>query len=161
MNSSSESAVVKGVRPALRRIAIVAFAILVPVAAYSLWDYVEIRRLVHEIERIRDKGEPVTEQYPRMSTEGAPTADAYYLAGAMLALHSEPHGVITSIRERLAQSNLDRQSLISSRLLCTGSFRCHAMRCSWRTRPPVCLSPASRRALNSTTERPASRHSLN
>ena len=114
MNGGSQHVVGKErVRPALRRIAIVAFAILVPVAAYSFWDYIEIRRLVREIERIRDKGEPVTEQQARLLTAGAPPgAGSYYMAGAVLALHSSPYGVMTPIRERLAQPKVDRESLL-------------------------------------------------
>ena len=36
------------VRPRLRRVAIAAFAVLLPLAAHSLWDYLEVRRLVRE-----------------------------------------------------------------------------------------------------------------
>lgn len=78
------------IRPALRRIAIVAFAILLPIAAHSLWDYIEVRRLVQEIEHIRALGEPVTERDAAGGDARTPTvergASDYYLAGAMLAL---------------------------------------------------------------------------
>ena len=50
------------VRPGLRRIAIVAFVILIPIAAHALWDYIEVRRLVREVARIRDSGEPVADR---------------------------------------------------------------------------------------------------
>ena len=50
------------VRPSLRWFAIVAFTILIPIAAHGLWDYIEVRRLVREIEAIRAKGEPVRER---------------------------------------------------------------------------------------------------
>jgi hypothetical protein len=103
------------VRPAVRRFAIVAFAILLPVAAHILWDYIEVRRLVDEIEAIRAKGEPVNEheasggQQPLVTQEHS--AASYYLAGATLALGSQPYKEIVSVREWLARANPDRQSL--------------------------------------------------
>ena len=53
---SSNRSPERRVRPALRRIAIVAFAIPIPIAAHSLWDYIEVRRLVREIQAIRAQG---------------------------------------------------------------------------------------------------------
>ncbi len=103
------------VRPTLRRFAIVAFAILLPIAAHSLWDYVEVRRLVHEIEAMRAKGEPASERDSVGGEEPLPTeahgAASYYLAGAMLALGSNPYRVTAPIREWLAEPNPNRQSL--------------------------------------------------
>ena len=103
------------VRPAVRRIAIVAFAILLPIAAHSLWDYLEVRRLVREIEHIRDRGEPVTEREAvgadEPGPEGERSAGDYYLAGAMLALGSQPGRVIFPIREWLAAPVPDRAAL--------------------------------------------------
>lgn len=69
-----------------RRLAIAAFLILVPVALHSLWDYLEIRRLVREIEAIRAKGEPVTEHQitaspGRLSPE-QDLAGRYFMAAA-------------------------------------------------------------------------------
>jgi hypothetical protein len=118
MNENDESGTAvrqRRVRPALRRIAIVAFAILIPIAAHSLWDYVEVRRLVREIEAIRAKGEPVSEhdavggRTPMPSDEQG--AGAYYLAGGMLALRSSPGRLITPIREWLAGPSPDREAL--------------------------------------------------
>ena len=102
MTDAPQSAVAASrVRPALRGFAIVAFAILLPIAVHSLWDYVEVRRLVHEIEAIRAKGEPVSEreavggEQPLASeTHGAAS---YYLAGAMLALGSSPRSKSRSL----------------------------------------------------------------
>ena len=116
MTDAPQSAVAASrVRPALRRFAIVAFAILLPIAVHSLWDYVEIRRLVHEIEAIRAKGEPVSEReavggeqpLARETHEAA----SYYLAGAMLALGSSPYRDTAAVREWLAEPNPNRQSL--------------------------------------------------
>ncbi|MDO8794603.1 MAG: hypothetical protein Q7J25_08295 [Vicinamibacterales bacterium] len=102
------------VRPALRRVAIVAFVILLPVVAHSVWDYIELHRLVHEIEAIRARSEPVSERdvlgNGRQLTEERDAA-SYYLAGAMLALGTSPYRVTTPIREWLAEPAPDRQSL--------------------------------------------------
>ena len=102
------------VRPVFRRLAIVAFVILLPLVAYSAWDYIEVRRLVHEIEAIRAKGEPVSERdVPgnwHQLTE-ARDAASYYMAGGMLALGTHPYTVTTPIREWLAEPAPDRQSL--------------------------------------------------
>ena len=115
MTDASGSVAVSRVRPTVRRFAIVAFAILLPIAAHSLWDYVEVRRLVHEIESIRAKGEPVSEREAVGGEQPVPTeehgAASYYLAGAMLALGSSPYRVITPIREWLAEPNPNRQAL--------------------------------------------------
>ncbi len=106
------SGIQQRVRPGIRRLAIVACLVLLPAAAHSLWDYVEIRRLVHEIEVIRAKGEPVTtRQAPSVASPSEPTASRDYLAGAMLALPSAPSRVITPIREALAAPAPDREAL--------------------------------------------------
>ena len=103
------------VRPKVRRVAIAAFAVLLPVAAHSLWDYIEIRRLVREIEAIRAKGEPVSEREavggnPPMPSK-AHGAASYYLAGAMLALGTNPSAAITPIREWLVGESPSREKL--------------------------------------------------
>jgi hypothetical protein len=78
------------VRPAIRRGAIAALIVLLPIAAHSIWDYVEIRRLVREIEAIQAKGEPVRLRglvdvdEPRGESLG-PFAGSHYLAAAILA----------------------------------------------------------------------------
>ncbi len=113
------------VRPWLRRAAIVAFAILLPIAAYRLWDYIELRQLVREIERIRDKGEPVSEsdvaaviagrqyaQHPRQDN-----ADSYYLAAAMLAQSTQSADAINHLLEWLAIQPADQRTMPSLRKL--------------------------------------------
>ena len=103
------------VRPRLRRVAIAAFAVLLPVAAHSLWDYLEVRRLVREIEAIRAKGEPVSEREAVGGNQPLPAeqhgAGSYYLAGAMLALGSSPWRAITPIREWLVEPKPNREQL--------------------------------------------------
>jgi hypothetical protein len=79
------------VRPAFRRFAIVAFAVLLPVAAHALWDYVETRRLVAEMVRIRDAGEPLADRdFGPTSPQTAEQklAARLYLAAGALAVPS-------------------------------------------------------------------------
>lgn len=108
------------VRPAFRLVAIVAFAILLPIAAHNLWDYIEVRRLVREIERLQQKGEPVNlrEAFggaaPRAGQERG--AASYYMAGGMLALGSQATKVMTPVREWLASSDPDRPPLDRDRI---------------------------------------------
>lgn len=103
------------VRPRLRRLAIVAFVVLLPLAAHSLWDYIEIRRLVGQIEAIRAQGEPVSEREAVGGNQPMPSkehgAASYYLAGAMLALGTNPSGTITPIREWLMAQSPSREKL--------------------------------------------------
>lgn len=102
------------VRPAVRLFAIVSFVILLPIAAHRVWDYVELRRLVTEIEAIQAKGEPVTEH---QATGGvvlsSDTRDAgpHYLAGAMLAFGSYGSDVTSPVLEWLAEPTPTRQPL--------------------------------------------------
>jgi hypothetical protein len=77
------------VRPGFRRFAIVAFVILLPLAAHALWDYVEVRRLIREIAAIRNRGEPIAERDLGPTapvTAEQKLASRLYLAAAALAL---------------------------------------------------------------------------
>ncbi len=79
------------VRPGFRRFAIVAFAVLLPVAAHALWDYVETRRLVAEIVRIRAASEPLTDRDFGPTSPQTPEqklAARLYLAAGALAVPS-------------------------------------------------------------------------
>src|SRR6185436_11493297 len=69
-----------------RRFAIAAFVLLLPVAAWSAWDYVEARRLSSAVGEIRRRGEPVTTLRPQTRAEDAPNNAArfYDAAGALL-----------------------------------------------------------------------------
>jgi hypothetical protein len=106
------------VRPWLRRAAIVAFAILLPIAAHRLWDYIELRQLVREIERIRDKGEPVSESDVAAVIAGRQdaqharqdNADSYYLAAAMLAQSTQSADAINHLLEWLAIQPPDQRT---------------------------------------------------
>ena len=70
----------------LRRRAIVLFVLLLPVAAWSVWDYVEARRLSSAVGEIRRRGEPVTTLRRHTRIEDAPgnAARFYDAAGALL-----------------------------------------------------------------------------
>lgn len=102
------------VRPAVRIFAIVSCVVLLPVAAHRVWDYVELRRLISEIEAIQAKGEPVTE---RQATGGPPMvsevkdAGSYYLAGAMLALGGNRYDATGPVLEWLAEPTPNREPL--------------------------------------------------
>ncbi len=96
------------VRPVIRNVAIVAAIILTPVAAHQLWDYLELRRLIAEIEAIRAKGEPVTELdagVGRGPEPGEPQrAGRMYMAAALLAANTgyEVLPVVSGIHEWLS-----------------------------------------------------------
>lgn len=92
------------VRPAIRRTAMVAFAVLLPIAAHGLWDYIEVQRLVREIERIQARREPVTEREAGRQDVAPEEAGAasYYSAAGILALGTNPHEVNTRVRDWLA-----------------------------------------------------------
>lgn len=77
------------VRPAIRRLALVALVVLTPVAAGKIWDHVELRRLIQEIERIQASGQPVTlrEAAARSASPDARERGAgpYYLAAGLIS----------------------------------------------------------------------------
>jgi hypothetical protein len=95
------------VRPAIRNLAIIFAVILIPVAAHQLWDYLELRRLIAEIEAIRAKGEPVTELEAGAGrapeSDGAARAGRFYIAAAVLAMNAnrDVYPVVSAISEWL------------------------------------------------------------
>jgi hypothetical protein len=98
-----------------RRIAIACFILLLPLAAYSLWDYLELRRLIAEIEAIRAKGEPVSDPraarvYELLPDDQQRTGD-YYVAAAALALHTKPLAATGPVHLWLATTNAGREDL--------------------------------------------------
>lgn len=99
-------------RPARLRIAVTAFVLLLPIAAHSLWDYIEVQRLVREVERIQEKREPITEQEAIGRREAGPEehgAASYYLAAAMLALGRNPYPVNAPVRDWLTSATPAQQ----------------------------------------------------
>jgi hypothetical protein len=108
--SESVPARPRRIRPWLRRFAIAAFAVLLPIAAHSMWDYVEIRRLAREIQQIIDRGEPVTlANEPRPSSPR--DAASYYIAGGVLGRGFLTLGGLGPVRDWLAWPNPDRRAL--------------------------------------------------
>jgi hypothetical protein len=75
----------KRVRPGLRRAAIAACIILLPLAARALWEHLEMRRLLREMDAILAKGEPVTEPGFTGATDEHKRAGRQYVAAAVLA----------------------------------------------------------------------------
>jgi hypothetical protein len=90
-------------------VAIGVFVLALPVAAHQIWDYLELRRLVAEVQAIIDRGEPVTEhdagfEYePWSSGTGEPYAGSVYVAAALLSLHegSDPYRLLYQVHDRL------------------------------------------------------------
>lgn len=94
-------------RPTIRRMAIAAFVVLLPVAAHRLWDYIEVQRLVREIERIQEQREPVTEQEAAGRRDVRPEnagAASYYTAAGVLALGTNAYAVNAPVRDWLASA---------------------------------------------------------
>lgn len=77
------------VRPALARIAAIAFVLLAPFVAHAIWDYVEERRLDSRVRAVVASGAPTSTPHPVDLSPDAARADEYYRAAAAL---------ITSVR---------------------------------------------------------------
>jgi hypothetical protein len=116
------------IRRGFRRFAIVAFAILLPIAAWSLWDYIEGVRLARAIQAIHAKGDPVSEyeitRFHVPATEEQQRASRYYLAAAVLASGSSiyrkmPSEALGRFAEALAM--LDRATPLDFRGFSPGS----------------------------------------
>jgi hypothetical protein len=73
------------VRPGLRLSAIAACIVLLPLAARALWEYVEMRRLLREVDAILARGEPVVAPGFGGTSDEHKLASRQYLAAAMLA----------------------------------------------------------------------------
>ena len=72
-------------RRGLRRFVILLLILLLPIAAWSLWDYVEARRLSSVVNEIQARGEPIaSKSQPRVPQQFHVSAGAYYDAAAML-----------------------------------------------------------------------------
>jgi hypothetical protein len=83
----------------------VVFVLLLPLVAYSTWDYVEGRRLEARLNAIRQRGEPMSVAYlylPQHPPGGAAEADRLYRAASALATESQ--GLPIDARNRLMQA---------------------------------------------------------
>ena len=101
------------VRPWLRRAAIGAFVILVPVAAHTAWDHYEARRLARIVAELRAKNElPVPVAHGGPAPESRQNAARYYEAAGALVLADGVYGA-TGLLWRLDRvSDSDRPQLV-------------------------------------------------
>jgi hypothetical protein len=81
---TTQSAGPPRVRPRLRRLAIGALIVLLPIALWSAWDYVEARRLARIVDDIRAKEEPVSADRDATARGGPENAARYYEGAAAL-----------------------------------------------------------------------------
>src|SRR5688572_25860898 len=74
-----------------RRVSIVVFCLLVPIALHAAWDYVESRRLFATVDELRQRGEPVSRnalgRWQRPTNAQEEQAARFYTAAAALAYH--------------------------------------------------------------------------
>jgi len=74
------------VRPQFAKGSALALAVLLPILAYTIWDYIEMRRFRSRIEAIAVRGEPITIQGPFKMSADAGDADRFYRAAGALAM---------------------------------------------------------------------------
>ena len=85
------------VRPRFRKLAIGAFVLLIPIALFALWDYIEARRLGAAVKALREAKQPLTTPSPSMNSMRPDNASRYYdAASALVDLSdtSEPGGLM-------------------------------------------------------------------
>jgi hypothetical protein len=87
------------IRPGFRRASLVAFVVLLPFVAYSVWDYLESSRLTRAIDAIGAKGEPLAPVRTSPMPNAGAEAERYYRAGAALAF--EPYTLDETARRIL------------------------------------------------------------
>jgi hypothetical protein len=101
------------VRPFIRRTAIGFCLLLLPLLAHGLWDHIELRRLIGEIERIRQRSEPVTvleSELPRAAlSEASRRAGLYFAAAGTLATAWRQPPAAIELREWLAGGRAVRE----------------------------------------------------
>jgi hypothetical protein len=91
-------------RPWFRRLAIYVLPLLAVLFAVTVWDYIETRRLMREIEAIQAKGEPITiAPLVNRAQDGAENAEYRYSAAALLSLPHE-EGRDPTLRGRSAMA---------------------------------------------------------
>jgi hypothetical protein len=100
------------VRLLLRKAAICTFIVLLPIGIHALWDFIELRRLIREIERIQAIGEPVSVRNSGAPSRNEGKAGSYYLAASLLTLGVRPRTVIAPFLEGLADRTSDMSPLL-------------------------------------------------
>ena len=81
------------VRPWFRRVALVAFIVLVPIALHTAWDHYEARRLARLVSDIRARNELVGSASTIPAAESPDNAARYYEAAAALVDARDIYGV--------------------------------------------------------------------
>jgi hypothetical protein len=99
------------IRPGLRRLAMAALVLLVPVASWSAWDYIEARRLARQVAAISARGEAV-QSSPRVPYVDRPDNAARYYEAAAALLDRTPLWGATGIYATLNFERGDRATLM-------------------------------------------------
>src|SRR5687767_13986329 len=96
------------VRRGFRRVAVAIVVVLLPVAAWNLWDYIEARRLAGLVDEIKRRGEPVEVPAEKfVYFERPENAASYYDAAAAILDRRELYGS-TGINSTLYHRPQDR-----------------------------------------------------
>ena len=96
------------VRRGFRRVAVAIVVVLLPVAAWNLWDYIEARRLAGLVDEIKRRGEPVEVPAEKFGDFERPeNAAPYYDAAAAILDRRELYGS-TGINSTLYHRPQDR-----------------------------------------------------
>lgn len=83
------------VRPWLRNVAIVAFLVLLPIAAHTAWDHYEARRFARVVADVRARNEPIAVPGSEQRDAGTWTnAARYYDAAAALVVADDLYSVV-------------------------------------------------------------------
>lgn len=102
------------VRPWLRRVAIAACVVLIPIGAHNVWDYIELRRLIAELDAIRSRGEPLTPGDATPEVAAGLGSGDYYAAAALLARGSRAYDVTRAVEEWLSAARPNKATLAAT-----------------------------------------------
>jgi hypothetical protein len=90
--------------------------VLLPIAAWTTWDYVEARRFARTVDQIRAKGEPVSIVRVSMPSESREEAMRHYEAAAalirMAGLYS-PTGILAGVRSTVTAIAVERYGRVN------------------------------------------------
>ena len=100
-------------RPRFRKFAIAAFVVLIPIALFALWDYVEARRLGAAVKSLREAKQPLTTQFSYSDTTRPDNAVRYYDAASALVDLSDTYGP-TGLLQRLDRGEAGSPELIAA-----------------------------------------------
>ena len=101
LNSEITPAISSQVRPRFRRVAIAAFIVLIPIALFALWDYIEARRLGAAVKALREAKQPLTTQSSFSDATRPDNAARYYNAASSLVDLSDTYGPPPGLMARL------------------------------------------------------------